>query len=75
MKALSVLLRILGGGFLLSSFALFLKWLPGHEEMNHAGIFLILGSLLACLVGFLLLMVGILLRPPRLGETSDKAAA
>jgi hypothetical protein len=75
MRAFAVLLRILGAVLLFSSIALFLKWLYAHEEMNHAGIFLLLGSLLAGLVGLLLLMLGILLKPPTSGGSSDQAAA
>ncbi len=62
-RLLAISLQIVGGLLALTGVVFLVSWIRTHNEMNHAGIFLLLGAVLIGLVGLVLLLFGILLRP------------
>ncbi len=56
-------LQVVGGLLALAGIVLLVSWIRTHNEMNHAGIFLLLGAVLIGLVGLVFLLFGTLLRP------------
>ena len=62
-RMVAISLQVLGGLLALWSVALLLSWIRTHNQMNHAGIFLLLGAVVIGVVGLVFLVLGILLRP------------
>ena len=60
---LAISLQVFGGLLTLAGGALLVSWMRIHDEMNHAGIFLLLGAILIGLIGLVILLFGIVLRP------------
>ena len=60
---LAISLQVFGGLLTLAGGALLVSWMRVHDEMNHAGIFLLLGAVLIGLIGLVILILGIVLRP------------
>ena len=69
-RLVALLCQVVGGVFLISAVALLVWWERTHNDMNHAGIFLLLGAILLGLVGSILLVMGIVGRPSQSGQSS-----
>ena len=68
-RLVAISLQVVGGLLALAGIVLLVSWIRTHNEMNHAGIFLLLGAVLIGLIGLVILILGVVLRPVHSNES------